>query len=41
MHNFMDEWYKTNSDDLHRGLNYMLHSYADPRTYGITVTLSY
>jgi len=41
VHNFLDEWYKTNSDDFHRNFRYMIHSYADPRTYGITVTLSY
>ncbi len=41
VHNFMDTHYKLSSDDLSVGLNYLLHSWADPRTYGITVTLSY
>jgi hypothetical protein len=41
VHNFLDEFYKTNSDDFHVGLSYLLHSWADPRTYGITVTLTY
>ena len=41
VHNFMDEIYKTNSDDYHVNFRYMLHSYADPRTYGVTVTLTY
>jgi len=41
VHNFTDEYYKTNSDDLSIGLSYLLHSWADPRTYGITVTLSF
>jgi iron complex outermembrane receptor protein len=41
VHNFLDEHYKTNSDDLSVGLNFLLHSYADPRTYGITATISF
>jgi iron complex outermembrane receptor protein len=41
VHNFMDEYYKTNSDDLSVGLNFLLHSWADPRTYGVTVTISF
>jgi len=41
VHNFMNQYYKLSSDDLSVGLNYLLHSWADPRTYGITVTLSY
>jgi iron complex outermembrane receptor protein len=41
VHNFLDEVYKTNSEDFHVNFRYMLHSYADPRTYGVTITLSY
>jgi hypothetical protein len=41
VHNFMDEYYKTNSTDNSVGLNYLLHSWADPRTYGITATVSF
>jgi len=41
VHNFMNEYYKTSSDDYSVGYNFLLHSWADPRTYGITVTLSY
>jgi len=37
----MNEYYKTSSDDYSVGYNFLLHSWADPRTYGITVTLSY
>jgi len=41
VHNIFDQYYKTSSDDYSVGLNFLLHSWADPRTYGITVTLSY
>jgi len=41
VHNFLDEHYKTSSDDLSIGLSFIRNAYADPRTYGITVTLSY
>jgi iron complex outermembrane receptor protein len=41
VHNFLDEYYKTASFDLSQGLNYIQNAWADPRTYGITVTLSY
>ena len=41
VHNFLDEHYKTSSDDLSQGLNYILNAWADPRTYGITVDISY
>jgi iron complex outermembrane receptor protein len=41
VHNFMNEYYKTSSDDYSVGFNFLLHSWADPRMYGITVTLSY
>jgi len=41
VHNFLDQHYKTSSDDLSIGLNIIRNAWADPRTYGITVTLSY
>jgi hypothetical protein len=41
VHNFMDEFYKTNTDDLSRALGYLLHSWSDPKTYGITATVSF
>jgi iron complex outermembrane receptor protein len=39
--NFMDEHYKTQSTDQSRGVGIILDAYADPRTYGITATLSF
>ncbi len=41
VHNFLDQHYKTSSDDVSQGLSYILDAWADPRTYGITVTVSY
>jgi iron complex outermembrane receptor protein len=41
VHNFLDEYYKTASFDYSQGVQYILNAWADPRTYGITVTLSY
>ncbi|MBW2541548.1 MAG: TonB-dependent receptor plug domain-containing protein [Deltaproteobacteria bacterium] len=41
VHNFMDEHYKTQSFDFSRGLGILLDAYAEPRTYGITATLSF
>jgi outer membrane receptor protein involved in Fe transport len=41
VHNFLDQHYKTSSDDLSQGLNYVLNAWADPRMYGISVTVSY
>jgi len=41
VHNFLDEHYKTSSDDYSLGLEYVLNAWADPRTYGISVSLSY
>jgi iron complex outermembrane receptor protein len=41
VHNLRDEFYKINSDDLSVGLNYLLHSWADPRTYGISATIAF
>ncbi len=41
VHNFLDEHYKTQSFDLSRGLGIILDAYAEPRTYGITVTLAF
>jgi len=39
--NFLDEHYKTQSFDLSRGLGVILDAFADPRTYGVTVTISF
>jgi len=41
VYNFLDEHYKTASFDLSQGVRYILNAWADPRTYGLTVTLSY
>ncbi len=41
VHNFLDEYYKTSSSDLSQGLQYVLNAWADPRTYGISLSLSY
>jgi iron complex outermembrane receptor protein len=41
VHNFLDERYKTSSEDLSQGLEYTRDAWADPRTYGFTVTVSY
>jgi iron complex outermembrane receptor protein len=41
VHNFLDEHYKTSSDDFSLGLSYTRDAWADPRTYGFTVTVSY
>jgi iron complex outermembrane receptor protein len=41
VHNFLDEHYKTQNFDLSRGNRLILEAYADPRTYGVTMTLSY
>jgi len=41
IHNFLDEHYKTQNFDLTRGLGVILDAYADPRTYGMTVTMSF
>jgi iron complex outermembrane receptor protein len=41
VHNFLDQHYKTSSDDLSIGLSFIRNAWADPRTYGITVTLAY
>ena len=41
VHNCLDEHYKTQSFDLTRGLGIILDAYADPRTFGVTVTFSY
>ena len=40
-HNFLDTHYKTQSFDLSRGVRLILDSYADPRTYGVTATISF
>jgi iron complex outermembrane receptor protein len=41
VHNFLDEHYKTQSFDLTRELELVLDAYADPRTYGITATITF
>jgi iron complex outermembrane receptor protein len=41
VHNIFDEYYKTNSEDYSVGVNFLLHSWADPRTYGVTATISF
>jgi iron complex outermembrane receptor protein len=39
--NFLDEHYKTQNFDLTRGLGIILDVFADPRTFGVTATLSW
>jgi iron complex outermembrane receptor protein len=41
VHNFLDEHFKTQSFDLSRGFDLILDAYADPRTYGVTATISF
>jgi iron complex outermembrane receptor protein len=41
VHNFLDEHYKTQNFDLTQGLGVILDAYADPRTYGMTFTMSF
>jgi outer membrane receptor protein involved in Fe transport len=41
VHNFLDEHYKTQNFDLTQGIGIILDAYADPRTYGLTVTMSF
>jgi iron complex outermembrane receptor protein len=41
VHNFLDEHYKSQSFDVTRAWGTILDAYADPRTYGLTVTLTY
>jgi outer membrane receptor protein involved in Fe transport len=41
VHNFLDEHYKTQNFDLTDGLGIILDAYADPRTYGMTFTMSF
>jgi iron complex outermembrane receptor protein len=41
VHNFMDEHYKSQSFDYSRGLGIIADAYANPRTYGITVSLAF
>jgi iron complex outermembrane receptor protein len=40
VHNFLDQRYKTSSDDF-SGLGYTRNAWADPRTYGISLSVSY
>jgi iron complex outermembrane receptor protein len=39
--NFLDEHYKTQSFDYSRGLGIIADAYADPRMYGITVSVAF
>jgi len=41
VHNFLDQHYKTASFDLTNGLNYIQNAWADPRTYGFTISMTY
>jgi iron complex outermembrane receptor protein len=41
VHNFLDEHYKTQSFDLSRGLRFILDAYSDPRTFGVTASVSF
>jgi iron complex outermembrane recepter protein len=41
VHNFLNEYYKTQSYDLSRGYALTTDVYADPRTFGVTVNLSF
>jgi len=41
VYNFLDQHYKTASFDVSQGLNYILNVWADPRTYGFTITVTY
>jgi iron complex outermembrane receptor protein len=41
VHNFLDEHYKSQNFDLTKGLGIILDAFADPRTYGISVTYNF
>jgi iron complex outermembrane receptor protein len=41
VHNFLDEHYKTQNFDLSRGNRLILEAYADPRTFGVMVSVSF
>jgi iron complex outermembrane receptor protein len=41
VHNFTDQLYKTQNFDLSEGIGVILDAYAEPRTYGITATISF
>jgi iron complex outermembrane receptor protein len=41
VHNATNEIYKTQSFDLSRGYQVILDAYADPRTYGVTVSIAF
>ena len=41
VHNALDEHYKSQSFDMSRGYGIILDAYADPRTYGVTVSLAF
>jgi iron complex outermembrane receptor protein len=41
VHNLLDQHYKTQNFDLSRDLGVILDAYAEPRTFGITATISF
>ena len=41
VHNFMNTAYKTQNFDLSEGIGVILDAYAEPRTFGITATISF
>jgi iron complex outermembrane receptor protein len=41
VHNFLDEHYKTQNFDLSNEFRLILEAYAEPRTFGITATVSF
>jgi iron complex outermembrane receptor protein len=41
VHNFLDEEYKTQNFDISKEIGIILDAYADPRTFGVTVTLGF
>ena len=41
IHNLADEHYKSQNFDLTRGLGIILDAYADPRTYGVSLTYNF
>jgi iron complex outermembrane receptor protein len=41
VHNFTNQYYKTQNFDLSEGIGVILDAYAEPRTFGITATISF
>jgi len=41
VHNFTNQYYKTQNFDLSEGIGVILDAYAEPRMYGITATISF